>query len=71
MIQKRSCINNKSSKLKMLVYGAWDAWSRPNLVGAGVGSGISDFRSRSRPKRWRLRNTALNEVLEEQSKAKH
>ena len=31
--------------------------SRPNLVGAGVGSGTSDFRSRSRPKKWRLRNT--------------
>ena len=36
------------------------AWSRcqPNFVGAGVGSGTSDFRSRQ--KKWRLRNTALN-----------
>ena len=37
------------------------AWSRSraNLVGARVGSGTSDFRSRcrSRPKKWRLRNT--------------
>ena len=44
----------------MLVYGAgaaFLAWSRPNLVGAGVGSGTSDFRSRSRQKKWRLRNT--------------
>ena len=32
-------------------------WSRPNLVGAGVGSGTSDFRSRSHSKKWRLRNT--------------
>ena len=31
--------------------------SRPNLFGAGVGSGTLDIRSRSRPKRWRLRNT--------------
>ena len=38
---------------------AFFAWSRsrPNLVGAGVGSGTSDFRSR--PKKWRLRNTVL------------
>ena len=38
---------------------AFFAWSRsrPNLVGAvaGVGSGTSDFRSRSRPKQWQLR----------------
>ena len=43
-------------------------WSRslPNLVGAlaGVGSGTSDFRSRSRPEKWRLRNTALKYVAE-------
>ena len=34
------------------------AWSRsrPNLAGAG--SGTSDFWSRSRPKKWRLRNPA-------------
>ena len=31
---------------------------RPNLVGAGVSSGTSDFRSWIRPKKWRLRNTA-------------
>ena len=31
--------------------------SRPNLVGAGVGSGTSDFPIRSHPKKWRLRNT--------------
>ena len=40
------------------------AWSRsrPNLVGAGaiVSSGTSDFRSQSRPKKWRLLNTAYN-----------
>ena len=38
------------------------AWirSRPNLVGAGVGFGTSDFWSRSRPKKWRLRNTGCN-----------
>ena len=46
----------------MLVYGAGAAFfgwsrSRTNLVGAGVGSGTSDFRSR--PKKWRLRNTAV------------
>ena len=35
------------------------AWSRSrsNLVGAGVGTGTSDFRSR--PKKWRLRNTVI------------
>ena len=38
------------------------SWSRPNLVGAGVGAGTSDFRSRSRQKKWRLRNTALNSI---------
>ena len=59
LIQKRL----KSSKLKILVYeagAAFVAWSRsrPNLVGADSGSGTSDFRSRSRPKKWRLRNTA-------------
>ena len=45
----------------MLVYGAgaaFFAWSRPNLVGAGAGSGTSDFPSRSHQKKWRLRNTA-------------
>ena len=55
---KKTCIIYslfKSSKWKMLVFGAGAAWSRPNLVGAGVGSGTSDFRSR--PKKWRLRNT--------------
>ena len=66
---KKTCINNslfKSLKWKLLVYGAGAAWSRlflpwsqsrsqPNLVGAGVGSGTSDFRSL--PKKWRLRNT--------------
>ena len=31
--------------------------SRPNFVGAGDGSGTSDFRSRSRPKKLRLHNT--------------
>ena len=33
-----------------------------NLVGAGasVWSGTSDFRSRSRPKKWRLRNTGFH-----------
>ena len=36
------------------------AWSRPNLVGAGVGSGTSDFRSRQ--KKWRLRNTGSNNI---------
>ena len=38
------------------------AWSqsRPNLVVA-AGSGTSDFRSQSRPKKWRLRNTAIYE----------
>ena len=38
------------------------AWSRsrPNLVGAGVGSGTSDFRSR--PKKWRLINTVFNNL---------
>ena len=37
----------------MLVYGAGATWSRsgPNLVGAGVSSGTSDFQSRSRPKK--------------------
>ena len=48
----------------MLVYGAGAEWSRiffplagiwPNLVGAAVGSVTSDFRSR--PKKWRHRNT--------------
>ena len=43
---------------------AFFAWSRsrPNLVGAvaGVGSGTSDFRSRSRPKKWRLSNTGFS-----------
>ena len=34
--------------------------SRPNLVGAVVGPGTSDFRSRSRPKKWPLRNTAFD-----------
>ena len=34
-------------------FSAWSR-SRPNL--AGVGSGTSDFRSQSRPKKWRLRN---------------
>ena len=42
---------------------AFFAWSRsrPNLVGAGadVGSRTSDFRSRSRQKKWRLSNTDL------------
>ena len=35
------------------------AWSRsrPSVVGAGVGSGTSDLRSWSRPKKWRLCNT--------------
>ena len=33
--------------------------SRPNLVVAGVGSGTSDYWSRSRPKKGRLRNTEL------------
>ena len=35
------------------------AWNRsqPYLVGAVVGSGNSDIRSRSSPKKWRLRNT--------------
>ena len=42
------------------MYGAgaaFFAWSRPNLVGAGVSSGTLDIRSLSRPKKWRLRNT--------------
>ena len=30
------------------------------MVGAGVCSGTSDFRSRSRPKKWRLPNTGGN-----------
>ena len=37
--------------------------SRPNQVGAGVGSGTQDFRSRSRPKKWRLRNTGFYRQL--------
>ena len=64
---KKTCINNspfRSLKWKMLVYGAGAEWSRiffplagiwPNLVGAAVGSVTSDFRSR--PKKWRHRNT--------------
>ena len=32
------------------------------MPGAGVGCGTSDVRSRSRPKKLRLRNTALKEV---------
>ena len=55
------------------MYGAGAAWSRleppffawcrsrPNLVGAG--SGTSDFQSRSRPKKWWLRNTGSETVL--------
>ena len=45
------------------------AWSRSmslnrsNLVGAVVGSVTSDSRSRSRPKKWRLRNTAEEQSL--------
>ena len=44
------------------MYGAGAAFfalsrSRPNLVGAGVGFGTSD--SRSHPKKWRPRNTAI------------
>ena len=40
------------------------AWSRsrPNLVGAEVGSGTFDFRSWRRPKKWRLRNTVFNSI---------
>ena len=38
--------------------------SRPNLVGAGVGSGTSDFRSRSCQKKLGLRNTGYNARLE-------
>ena len=52
---------NLSSKGHILVIGAGAAWSQsrsgPNLVEAGVGSGTSDFRSRSRSKKWRVRNT--------------
>ena len=47
-----------SSNRKMLVFGAGAAWSRLFLPGARVGSETSDFRSRSRPIKWRLRNTA-------------
>ena len=38
------------------------AWSRsrPNLVGAGVGSGTLDFRNWSRLKKLRLRNTGID-----------
>ena len=32
------------------------------LPGAGVGSGTSDIRSRSRPKKWQLRNTGCLEL---------
>ena len=53
---KKTYINNsliKSSKWKILMYGAaffyWSR-SRPNLAGAGIGSGTSDFRSWSSPK---------------------
>ena len=45
---------------------AFFAWirSRPNLAGAGVGFGASDFRSRSRPKKVAApRNTGLTETL--------
>ena len=40
------------------------AWSRsrPNLAGAWVGSGTLDFRSRSHPKKWGLRNTVKNKI---------
>ena len=31
-----------------------------HFVGTGVGSGTSDFRSQSSPKKWRLRNTGIN-----------
>ena len=60
---KKTYINNsliKSSKLKILMYGAaffyWSR-SRPNLARAGIGSGTSDFRSWSSPKQWQMRNT--------------
>ena len=47
LIQKRLYRNNnslyQSSKLQILEYGAGAAWSRPNLVGAGVGSGTLDL----------------------------
>ena len=48
----------------MLVHGAGAraTWSQPNLVGAGVGSGTSDFWSRRHPKKWRLRNTGQNSL---------
>ena len=42
---------------------AWNR-SRPNLVGAGVDSGTSDFRSRSRQKKWQLRNTAEDNKIQ-------
>ena len=35
------------------------AGGSPILVGARVGSGTSDFRNRSRPKKWLLRNTGF------------
>ena len=59
-------IVNVWSSLEREQLGEGAAWSRlflpgaggrTNLVGAGVGSGTSDFPSRSRQKKWRLRNT--------------
>ena len=46
------------------MYGAGAAWSRLFLpgAGAGVGSGTWVIRSRSRPKKWRLRNTAIRNI---------
>ena len=71
MIKKRLTliINfSQSSKWQILVCGAGAAFlgwslSRRNLVEAGVGSGTSDFRSRSRPKKYRLRNTDKEKQL--------
>ena len=67
---KKSCINNSLFKrLKMKNFSVWSppgaaffAWSRsrPNLVGTGVGSGTSDFRSRSRPKKVAAPQHCLN-----------
>ena len=71
MIQKRLTLKinfSQSSKWQILVCGAGAAFlgwslSRRNLVEAGVGSGTSDFRSRSRPKKYRLRNTDKEKQL--------
>ena len=57
-IQKEKCYEYGAGAAWSRLFFAWSrSRSRPSVVEAGVGSGTSDFRSRSRPKKWRLRNT--------------